>query len=323
MFPSRRTYAALFSIAALAVAGSCRPIAAQTPVATVPPLQVQADYVQVPVLAYDTLLHNEVTLETPHFNVLIDHVHPVTVESVRSEGDEAADIIVLLDLNSPMVRRPQMAKALAQWSKDDVGPNDRLSVYTLHCHLRRLGGNSLRGAALNKIVLADIAHTAQTEPTPAADQCKGRWGLRDALLYLAYRMNARPGWHTIFAVTDGADTASTHTWETLRIGLNLTATTVIGIMPEPDGPHDRSFEPFAELCGRSGGIVVFARPNWTDQALFLRAMQLIRNRYILEFPRPPWLHPGMHIVSVLGAGRDQIYYPAGLSFVVQDSAVKQ
>jgi hypothetical protein len=101
----------------------------------------------------------------------------------------------------------------------------------------------------------------------------------------------------------------------LRVQLNATATTLIGIRSTNAGGDSDVLAAFARLCTVTGGVDVVADALPMMETPFDEAMQLLRGRYVLEFPRPAWLRPGIHRIAVVGsAGPHVTLYPAGLSF---------
>jgi hypothetical protein len=130
----------------------------------------------------------------------------------------------------------------------------------------------------------------------------------------------------ILAVTDGYDTRSEHTWNEVSKFAQAMGVAVFGITYVPREVEDfrsrqwSSEDPFHSLCELSGGMVLTSPPSSIDFTL-QRFVTLVRERYIIEFPRPASATSGVHGQEVKIAKSKDFIRPAGVSFPIPDPSV--
>ena len=74
-------------------------------------------------------------------------------------------------------------------------------------------------------------------------------------------------------------------------------------------------DPFGMLCGSSGGLVLAVDKGTTGMSgQIQRLMTMLRNRYILEFPRPANGGPGLYSINVTISDPKAIVRPSGVAF---------
>jgi hypothetical protein len=140
-------------------------------------------------------------------------------------------------------------------------------------------------------------------------------------------MEKLPGRRVILVLTDGRDKGSVRKWNEVRGFVQVAGIAVFGItMPfrSSSAVHVSSGNdvyPFLSICELSGGILMPTTPDLTE-ATVLRAMAMLRERYILEFPRPSNSTQGVHNVEVKIAGGDKYYVrPTGVTVPLPDDSV--
>jgi hypothetical protein len=86
-------------------------------------------------------------------------------------------------------------------------------------------------------------------------------------------------------------------------------------------PNAVDAHPFLSICELSGGMLMPTVPELMERTL-QRFMTMLRERYILEFPRPSNSTRGEHSVEIRIAGRDNYYVrPTGVSVALPDDSV--
>jgi hypothetical protein len=81
-----------------------------------------------------------------------------------------------------------------------------------------------------------------------------------------------------------------------------------------------SEDPFHSLCELSGGTVIMSDTRLLPDAL-KRFVAMLRERYIVEFPRPANATAGLHVQEVRIAKSNAFIRPAGISVPLPDPAV--
>jgi hypothetical protein len=81
-----------------------------------------------------------------------------------------------------------------------------------------------------------------------------------------------------------------------------------------------SEDPFHSLCELSGGTVVLSDTRLLQEML-KRFVAMLRERYIVEFPRPAKATAGAHTEDVKIARSNDFIRPAGISVPLPDPAV--
>jgi hypothetical protein len=152
--------------------------------------------------------------------------------------------------------------------------------------------------------------------------------LWDALAHITGEMSKLPGRRVILAVTNGRDQGSSYTWNQVRNLDEGRGVAVFGMTYIPDWSKgmNRAFlqlsseDPFHSLCELSGGTVVLSDTRLVQEVL-KRFVAMLRERYIVEFPRPAKARAGAHVQEVKIARSNAFIRPTGISVPLPDPAV--
>jgi hypothetical protein len=169
-----------------------------------------------------------------------------------------------------------------------------------------------------------------------AAKCEEGVGLWDDLALVAVRMTDSPGRPVILVVTDGKEKGSKHPWSEVTelaqdegiaaFGLCYGVDAAIGDMTLPSRRGGGTYRQdmasqFISLCETSGGIVTRMDERGSLQEALQRFVQMVRQRYIVEFPRPSNSTAGKHHLQVK-VGRDEyLIRPSGMSVPIPDPAL--
>ncbi len=294
----------------------------------VPTLHVYADLVQMPTLV---LSQNRTRIEPRigerRFSIRVDSGPWFQVTHVRPEGDDPISLSILLD-PSAMDLMPNLGREIADLAPIFLTPRDHVSLYGLGCGLTR----SLDDAPADNARLLDRVDVLVTpwmalrgKESHCTQQPVYLW---DALGFIATQMEGLPGRRVILVLTDGRDKGSVRKWNEVRGYVQVAGIAVFGItMPlrsssviVPISSGNDAY-PFLSICELSGGILMPTTPELMEATL-LRAMAMLRERYILEFPRPSNSTQGVHGVEVRIAGGDKYYVrPTGVTVPLPDDSV--
>jgi hypothetical protein len=128
-------------------------------------------------------------------------------------------------------------------------------------------------------------------------------------------------------VSDGNDKGSTHSWNELRTSAQATGVAIFGLSSEADEPkhvgfHDLNIEnQFNSVCELTGGMVLTTGRRGLSEAL-KRFTSMLRERYVVEFPRPFHSTIGEHNLAITIDESDAFIRPAGIAVPMADPAVQ-
>ncbi len=145
----------------------------------------------------------------------------------------------------------------------------------------------------------------------------------------------------IIAVTDGIDRGSKNTAAGVADAMQRHAVTTFGVRPElsvdraiadrvkggpmisslPSANQVLTMDPFERMSELSGGIALPAT-SWNAGKQFARVLELLRERYVLEFPRPYNTTAGSHRIEVqVAKGGSDFIRSSGTSVPLADAKI--
>jgi hypothetical protein len=162
-------------------------------------------------------------------------------------------------------------------------------------------------------------------PPPA---CKPTMQLWDSMASVLDDLDQQPGRRVLLAITDGEDTGSRTLWKDVMVHAQLRSEAVFGLLPmtmtvvklsesfnrietrETRHLESPSFggteDKFEQICVNSGGIPLQSSEHTTIFRL-KEFTQMLRERYILEFPRAPNEEAGIHTIAVSYRKKSNLY----------------
>jgi hypothetical protein len=305
----------------------------------VPTLHVYTNLVQVPTLVL-TMTNDLIgkPIAGNRFSVSIDSGRWFRATHVRQEGDDPVSLSILLDANGDTATLlPKIGDAIGKLAPMSLHPRDRVSVYALDCSLlRSLDDVPANGVLLKQGVGAVVEPTLLRKSNKRERNCELRGRLWDGLGQVAIALAGLPGRRVILVVTDGDDTGSKLSWNQVRdfaqargiaiFALNLASTTSAGIGYRPgrggylaSGGQSSPFEnPLISLCELSGGIVTRMSDPMALSKSLERFVTVLRERYIVEFPRPSNSTAGEHGMEIKIDKGSYSIRPSGVSMPLPD-----
>jgi hypothetical protein len=301
---------------------------ATSPAEPIHTLHVYTNLIQIPTLVLGS---NRERFKTPipesRFSVSIDSGPWFRATHVRQEGDDPISLSILLDARGPVDNLlPKIDAAIAALAPLSLQPRDHVSVYALDCSLvRSLNDAPARQDDLKQGVdLALLSWTYHRQNKREAD-CKAGVHLWDALTFVIEDLYRLPGRRVVLAVTDGSDKGSTHTWDEVRTFAQATGVAIFGLAYAPPIPgffHNQGYEDaFNSVCELSGGMVVTANERYATQTALNQFIKTLRERYIVEFPRPSNSTVGQHDLLVTIERSNAFIRPAGISVPIADPSL--
>lgn len=291
-------------------------------------LHVYTDLLQVPTLVLTRLHSSYKSLKAQSFTLSLNGgplFHPT---SVRLEGDDPVSLGIVFDRTTgaePMFNA--FANALSALPGGVLTPRDNISVYTYDCALLRTS----TGIAADELVasMAKVKSEQADQKDEAA--CSSKKRLFDVIARVAEDFASQPGRKVILVISDGTDRQSANDWMHVAQYANSKSITIFGLRPvaEQNRPshmvrggtaHEgwvtvEGTDPFQSLCSSTGGLVLDAGP-WKQMMTrqMERLISMLRNRYIIEFPRPVNGAPGQYSIEVMIPDPRAIVRPAGVAF---------
>lgn len=291
---------------------------------------VATDLIQIPVLVLSQDRTQLPPIDPARFTVSIAGGTPFQPK-VRREADDPIALAILVDNSGPQrALVSQLPAALRSALPQTLHAEDRISIESLdHCLLHHLLPPSPPGT---EAVIRAIDR-ATAPPTPAELQerkakCNGPVKIWDSLAFVVADLGKQPGRHVLLVVANGNDTGSTSTWNQLRLFAGSRAVTIFSLSDPQDSWRrhidresyrrgQKEEDVLSELCQLSGGLSLASNP--TDLGpTFLNFVAMLRNRYIVEFPRPSHFQSSSNTLEVNVKGAHAFIRASGISFPIPE-----
>ena len=306
--------------------------AASRPDPAILDLHVYANLEQVPVLVLSPDRERIRHLDSSRFRISLDSGPAFRPTYVRQEGDDPLSLAVLVDtthLTDELL--PGFSQAFSALVPQYLHPQDQISIYGLDCGLIRTlhdkSGDATELKASIDRALQDWQLRRQQEH-PAAP-CKQAMPLWDSMARVLANLQDQPGRRVLLAVTDGQDNGSRAQWTAVLKLAQVESVAVFALTTIPSLRMKRESE-FGEplimhsplliaqedelnlICESSGGVEFQANPRVESWRL-KDFTQMLRERYILEYPRGRNRQAGVHSLEV-SLGMSGLYIrPSGIS----------
>jgi hypothetical protein len=313
------TFLLLIAVGATAQSNTEATPTAQATPAPPPTLRVYANLKQVSVLVLTHDYERMKPIDPSGFRISLDSGPLFRPTYVRREGDDPISLAILIDASKPYNDGglAALVKAIATLPPDFLHPQDRVSIYAIDCTLIR----TTYDTGANPATLADgvqramapwrIRQTQNEElkkenkiPPP---NCRAGLPLWDSMSEVLKDLDQQPGRRVLLAITDGGDDGSKTLWKDVMFHAQIHSETVFGLMPTLNPPSfDDPEDKFKQICEDSGGIELLANEHTTIFRL-QQFTQMLRERYILEYPRGPNEEPGLHTIAVSYRKKSNLY----------------
>ena len=265
------------------------------------------------------------------FSISIDSGPWFRPTHVRQEGDDAISLSILLDTSGDSSKlMPKMADVIGGLAPLALHEKDHVSIYAMDCELvRSVDDAPAESARLKRGVDSALESWRTRQSAVPVQRCQQKLHLWDSLAFVVSQLSKLPGRRVVLVVSDGNDKGSRHPWNEVRAFAEAKGVAVFGVSYSPSestivsAPEVRrwsSEDPFHSLCELSGGVVVVSSPSLLTFTL-QRFVTMLRERYIVEFPRPANATSGVHAQEIRIAKGSYFIRPAGDSFPVPDAAV--
>jgi hypothetical protein len=293
-------------------------------------LHVYTNLAQVPVMVLGPNRERlKKEIEPSRFSVSIDSGPWFTPTHVRREGDDPIELALLLDLHgNTLPAVPKIEEQIAGLAPNLLHAVDHVTVYGLDCNLTR-GPRSLAASEENLERGTELALRGwemRTKSKPVG-RCAKQSGVVRALTAMVRELSIAPGRRVIVAVTDGQDDVNSGDWLNLRNYAQISSVPIYGVVIAsaiqlPSYPiRIRRDDPFTSVCDMSGGMVMAIRSPALKETLEGMITKL-RDRYIVEFPRPSNSTAGQHTMEVrVEKSKDDFIRISGITMPLPDATV--
>jgi VWFA-related protein len=267
-----------------------------------PTLHVYTNLIQIPVLV---LTSGREKLPSPiapnRFSISLSSGPSFRPVYARLEGEDPIDLAIVLDARSPQEDLlPKMDQAIADLAPSFLRPNDHVSVYAIDCSsldfVEDVPADSVQLKRAVDRVLSKW--TARRQKIKAA--CSQSTHLWDFLAFAANKLSTHTGRRVVLAVTDGDDQGSKRSLNDLTSLAETEGVTIFGLAPAWQGNSQMQTTDeglLSNACERSGGMLFTFNGSSAAKTL-QRFTAMLRERYILEFPRPANAQAGHVLMSV-------------------------
>lgn len=295
---------------------------ADSPVTT---LRIYENLVQVPVVVLGPTFEFMRPFAARRFYVSLDSGPPFQATHVRFEGDDPIALSILIDLNAYDVDVTDLGHAIAHLAPRSLQSRDRVSIYALrHCEMWHVAKDA--APALN-VLGEKVSNIKQDWPggwkKQQTEDCRHRVMLLDGLTQVIGNASTMPGRRVVLVLSDGKDAGSKRNWVDVKEFATSTAVTVFGLR-ETHAATDGFFFPdrdpesaFRVLCESSGGLV-FSSTVTSLRYKLNDFMELLRKRYIVEFPRPDDIETGRHTIEVTISKSNPFIRSSGITVPTAD-----
>jgi len=327
-------------------------LAAQEPNDPAPPsnlytLHVYTNLMQFPTLVLRPDLSPMKPVPREKFDISIDGgplFHPT---KMRIEGNDPISLAVLLDAGgeqSSVLR--DFARSFPQLILGALHPQDRISMYSVDCTVMRTLKEepavdpALIAQGIANALAAPGLHGTKTKPA-----CGSHLHLWDAMAMVGQELGGSPSRRVLLVVSLGRENGSKDSLSWAAEYLSSQGVAVFGLRDNPEYRRESSFmsfgggsggtgrrgglnlpgtisdeDLFAVMCGRNGGMILDASmPGVAEDLRHL--IELLRGRYIIEYPRPEDKQAAMHSLDITIAGTNAFIRPTGGSSPIPDPAI--
>lgn len=296
----------------------------QTPVYT---LKVYTNRVQVPTLVLDHDRGPLPQIDSRYFQVSLDGGKRFAPTHVRMEGEDPLKLAILIDVGGKE-RHDLMADlvpATAEMARKELHSQDRISIYLLTCNLLRTVREVQPFPGLLSGSIEGGLQSPKLGKDDAGASCGKNVPLWDATATVISDMSDAPGRRVILLISDGRDDGSSLGWPKLHDYAGREGVALFGLREQALAGYGwqglEHIDVFRTLCESTGGIVMQGERRDLQKQL-QQWIELLRGRYIVEFPRPQAISHGKHdiVVSIKNDGL-AFTTEAGASFTLPDPKI--
>jgi hypothetical protein len=288
---------------------------------------VNTNLVQIPVLVLTAARERLSSAIAPNrFSISLNGEPAFRPTYARLEGDDPINLAIVIDTRAPQEDLlPKLDEDIANLAPIYLHDRDHVSIYTIDCAKMSVVANvPADRVRLKKAVDVALSDWAERRHLRKKPPCSTHAQLWDGLVSVTKRLARQPGWRAIIAVTDGNDWKSKLSSEELTKLAQNAQVTIFGLDPFQEGLRGmltttQGVLRLQTLCELSGGLRLDLYQS--NAAIRMRQFtEMLRDRYVLEFPRPPNIKAGTVVMYIRIDDLNAFIRPAGDGVPVADEA---
>jgi hypothetical protein len=307
-------------------------------------LHVYTNLMQFPTVVLGADLKPMRPVPRDKFDITIDGGPVFHPTKMRIEGDDPISLAVLLDTGGDQRGVLQaFAQAFPALIPGSLHAKDRVSIYAVDCKVIRavkdepaVSQDSIEKGIAN-VLAAPGLHGNKTKPA-----CGSSLHLWDAMTLVAQDLGDSPSRRVLLVVSQGRENGSKNHFAPVADFLSSRGIAVFGLRDNQAYGRHISLAPFGApvgrggnfnlpgsvndedlfsvMCGRNGGMVLDASNPGVAKDLE-HLIDLLRGRYIIEYPRPDDKTAAIHSLNITIAGVNAFIRPTGGSSPLPDAAI--
>lgn len=287
-------------------------------------LKAYASVIQIPTLVLNSDREPLLRVDASRFPVSLDGGRKFAPAHVRPEGEDPLDITIFLDMSGSQRHLISgFAKAAGKMAAS-LHPQDRITVYALNCNLVRSARNIISEPdSVTRAIDAALSSPGLNAGYPHG-ACPKAPLLWDAMTWAINQMTEKPARRVMLVVSEGQVRRGAE-WQTLHRYAAGHDVALFGLNDEFADRYDplgRKGDPFRRLCESTGGVVMYSERGDLETRLE-EWVKMVRERYVLEFPRPQQLTEGTHQIQVTITGDAMAFVtPSGVGLSLPDPSSK-
>jgi hypothetical protein len=292
-------------------------------------LHVYQNLVQIPTLVLTQNIEIPRPIPIAKFKISIDSGPKFRPTQMHLEGDDPLNLTILLDATgdqNELLKRFELA--LNSIAPSVLHHADHISVFAYDCALYRSlydvpADYPLVSSGFTRVLASPNLHGDGTRRS-----CK-EVPFWDAVTRVIATMSTRSGRRVLLIVSDGHSRKGSSSFnDTFEFAVEKSvaifgmrdleeynSSKMLGVNRSPGLPNSlltaSDEDLFDLLCQKNGGLLSTV-PERDLPAALRKFVAMLRNRYILEFPRPSEDRPGSHLIEVTIPGSNDYIRPAGL-----------
>ncbi len=236
--------------------------------------------------------------------------HPT---SVRLQNNDPLSIAILLDVSGDQPKLlTAIQKDFSTWVTHSLRSQDHVSIFALDCNIIQTSNDvpatnpSLLQSDLDVALASPLSHGSSNKPS-----CGNSIRLSGSILFVMRKLAQLPGRRVLLLVTSGRNGKTNLIWSQLDNEAGLDSVTVFALSSH--GPWEfQNMRDLYTFTRQSGGLLFTPPPADLPDALD-RIVNLLRGRYILQFPMPHDTVPVAYNVYVTVPKFDAIVLTSGIS----------
>ncbi len=261
-------------------------------------------------------------LSTDRFQISLDSGSNFAPKHMHVEGNEPITLAIVVDMNSHLdFLIPSLAEGLRHMITKALLPHDHVSLYTVDCELDRWSGDlPANSPQFTPAMLNASLGTRKNS------KCGSRVSLFDSMATVVHDLSSLPGRRVMVVISRGDNHGGTIRWPLLRQYAAGHSTAIFGVVPLPEmGTQSYNIapgveDPFDAVCEMTGGLRLTSG-NTDMEATLMNLIDIVRQRYILEFSRPDNSTAGEHAIDVTIAKLNAMVRPGGIAVPLADPTV--